>query len=256
MNIEEIKQLLESKYKQYCNYSFFVETDPIQIPKQYSKKEDVEIAAFLAASLAWGQRKTIINKSRELLQRMDNDPHDFILGASEKEIARLDGFKHRTLNDYDIKYFIRSLSNIYHNHGGLEGVFTNAWENSNHDMIKTLALWHSIFTQENGENRVLRHIANVNKGSAAKRVNMFLRWMVRTNREGVDFGLWKNIPSSALLIPLDVHVANTSRELGILTRTQNDIKAVLELTQKLCEFDHQDPIKYDFALFGIGAFKE
>ena len=255
MNKEKTKQLLESKYQKYCNYSFFVETDPIQIPKQYRKKEDIEISAFLSASLAWGQRKTIINKSKELLSRMDNAPHDFIIGASEKEIQHLDGFNHRTLNDYDIKYFIRSLSNIYRNHGGLEAVFNQAWENSNHDMIKTLTEWHHIFVQEKGESRVLRHIANVNKGSAAKRVNMFLRWMVRTDREGVDFGLWKNIPSSALLIPLDVHVANTSRELGLLTRTQNDIKAVLELTEQLREFDSNDPIKYDFALFGIGAFK-
>lgn len=255
MNSAEIKQLLDEKYLEYCKSEFFVETDPIQIPKLFEDKEDIEIAGFMAASLAWGQRPTIIKKCRELMQLMDYAPADFIRQASESDLARFAHFKHRTFNAYDCRYFICALANIYRNHGGLETVFTTAWQEKE-DMFAVLQHWHNVFTELPAENRVLRHIANVGKGSAAKRVNMYLRWMVRSDPSGIDFGLWKGIPASALLIPLDLHTGNVSRQLGLLTRNQNDSRAVRELTEHLREFDAADPVRYDFALFGLGAFKD
>ena len=234
MTDQELKELLDEKYREYCKADFFIETDPIQIPKMFEEKEDIEISGFLAASLAWGQRPTIIKKC--------------------KDYRRFQMFKHRTFNAYDCAYFLRSLSNIYRNHGGLEQVFTQAYQQHG-DMFKTLGEWYRIFTKLPAQPRVLRHVANVDKGSAAKRVNMYLRWMVR--REGeVDFGLWKEIPPSALLIPLDIHTGETSRQLGLLTRKQNDRKAVAELTARLREFNAEDPIRYDFSLFGLGAFPQ
>ena len=189
------------------------------------------------------------------MQLMDYAPADFIRRAEESDLERFCHFKHRTFNAYDCRYFIHSLSNIYRNHGGLETVFTAPWEET-HDMFAVLRHWHAVFTELPAENRVLRHIANIDKGSAAKRVNMYLRWMVRSDHSGIDFGLWKGIPASALLIPLDLHTGNVSRQLGLLTRNQNDNRAVQELTERLREFDSADPIRYDFALFGLGAFKE
>ncbi len=255
MNLPEIKQLLDEKYLEYCKSDFFIETDPIQIPKMFEEKEDIEIAGFLAASLAWGQRPTIIKKCKELMQLMDYAPADFIRHAGESDLERFCHFKHRTFNAYDCRYFIRSLSNIYRHHGGLESVFTAGWKET-HDMFAVLRHWHAVFTELPAESRVLRHIADTGKGSAAKRINMYLRWMVRSDQSGIDFGLWKEIPASALLIPLDLHTGNVSRQLGLLTRNQNDSRAVQELTERLREFDPADPIRYDFALFGLGAFKE
>lgn len=254
MTQEEIKQLLDEKYLEYCNSNFFIATDPIQIPKLFEEKEDIEISGFMAASLAWGQRPTIIKKCRELMQLMDFAPYDFILNASGNDFGRFSHFVHRTFNGYDCCYFLNSLANIYRNHGGMETVFTSAWQ-QNGDMFEVLRQWYKIFTELPAEPRVLRHIACIDKGSAAKRVNMYLRWMVRQDDRGIDFGLWKNIPASALLIPLDLHTGNVSRQLGLLTRSQNDARAVAELTARLREFDPVDPIRYDFALFGLGAFK-
>lgn len=249
-----LKTLLDEKYTKYCKSDFFIETDPIQIPKMFEDKEDIEISGFLAASLAWGQRPVIIKKCRELMQLMDYAPYDFILNARENDYERFRYFKHRTFNSVDCVYFLKSLSDIYRHAGGLEKVFTDAWQ-QHHDMFDVLRCWHARFTALPGESRVLRHIANVDKGSAAKRVNMYLRWMVRSDASGIDFGLWKGIPASALLIPLDLHTGNISRQLGLLTRNQNDARAVQELTERLREFDAADPIRYDFALFGLGAFK-
>ena len=250
----EIKQLLDEKYQEYCHSDFFIHTDPIQIPKLFEEKEDIEIAGFLAASLAWGQRPTIIKKCKELMQLLDYAPYDFVLHARESDFTRFEHFKHRTFNGYDCSYFLRSLAHIYRHEGGLENVFTTAWQ-IHGDMFEVLRHWYRIFTTLPAEPRVLRHIACVDKGSAAKRVNMFIRWMVRHDHSGIDFGLWKGIPASALLIPLDLHTGHVSRELGLLTRKQNDAKAVEELTRRLREFDPVDPIRYDFALFGLGAFK-
>lgn len=253
INKQEIKQLLDEKYIEYCNSDFFVGTDPIQIPKMFEEKEDIEISGFLAASLAWGQRPTIIKKCRELMQLMDHHPYDFVMNATESDFKRFQYFKHRTFNGYDCCYFLHSLADIYRNYGGLETIFTDAYTR-HQDMFDVLRCWHAAFTRLPADKRVLRHIANIDKGSAAKRVNMYLRWMVRHDHSGIDFGLWKNISPSALLIPLDLHTGNVSRQLGLLTRNQNDSRAVLELTGRLREFDPIDPIRYDFALFGLGAF--
>lgn len=254
MTQQEIKQLLDEKYLEYCHSGFFIHTDPIQIPKMFEEKEDIEISGFLAASLAWGQRPTIIKKCRELMQFMDFAPYDFILHASSKDFDRFQHFKHRTFNGYDCCYFMESLANIYRCQGGLETVFTTAWQ-QHQDMFEVLRSWYKAFTALPAAPRVLRHIACVDKGSACKKTNMYLRWMVRKDHSGIDFGLWKGIPSSALLIPLDLHTGNVSRQLGLLSRHQNDARAVAELTARLRAFDPEDPIRYDFALFGLGAFK-
>lgn len=254
MNRQEIKQLLDEKYREYCNSDFFIHTDPIQIPKMFEEKEDIEISGFMAASLAWGQRPVIIKKCRELMQLMDYAPYDFIMNASETDFNRFRHFVYRTFNGYDCRYFIQSLAHIYRYHEGLEHIFTTAWL-KHHNMLEVLRDWYKIFTFLPAEPRVLRHIACVEKGSACKRVNMYLRWLVRKDHSDIDFGLWKKIPPSALLIPLDLHTGNVSRQLGLLTRNQNDIRAVQELTTCLREFDPVDPIRYDFALFGLGAFK-
>ncbi len=253
MTSKEIKELLDEKYIEYCRSDFFIETDPIQIPKLFENKEDIEISGFLAASLAWGQRPTIIKKCKELMQYMDYMPYNFIMHATDTEFKRFEHFKHRTFNGYDCIYFMRSLANIYRQHGGLETIFTKSWQ-QHQDMFKVLSDWYHHFTSLPAEPRVLRHIANVDKGSACKRINMFVRWMVRNDHKGIDFGLWKNIPTSALLIPLDLHTGNVSRQLGLLTRKQNDALAVKELTEQLRNFDSIDPIRYDFALFGLEAF--
>lgn len=255
MTREEIKLLLDEKYLEYCNSEFFIHTDPIQIPKMFEEKEDIEISGFMAASMAWGQRPTIIKKCRELMHLMDYAPYDFIKNASAADFERFQHFVHRTFNGYDCRYFMQSLAHIYQDLGGLENVFTTAWQQSQ-DMFEVLRYWYKIFTSLPAEPRVLRHIACVDKGSACKRVNMFLRWMIRKDHSEIDFGLWKEIPMSALLIPLDLHTGNISRQLGLLTRKQNDARAVEELTARLREFDPADPIRYDFALFGLGAFKE
>lgn len=254
MDQQAIKQLLDEKYREYCRSDFFIQTDPIQIPKLFEEKEDIEISGFMAASLAWGQRPTIIKKCRELMQGLDYAPADFVRNAAEPDYERFSRFCHRTFNGYDCIYFLRSLSNLYRNHGGLETVFTAAYRRHG-DMFAALREWHRLFTALPAEKRVLRHIADISKGSACKRVNMFLRWMVRSDASGIDFGLWKGIPASALLIPLDLHTGSVSRQLGLLTRRQNDARAVEELTARLREFDPEDPIRYDFALFGLGAFQ-
>lgn len=254
MDSIEIKQLLDEKYLEYCNSDFFVRTDPIQIPKLFEEKEDIEIAGFLAASLAWGQRQAIIGKCRELMAYMDFAPYDFIMHAGEDDFERFRHFKYRTFNDYDCIYFLHALAHIYRNMGGLEKIFTDFWLQYR-NMFDVLSCWYRAFTVLPAQQRVLRHIACIDRGSACKRINMYLRWMVRKDRSGIDFGLWKKIPASGLLIPLDLHTGNVSRQLGLLTRKQNDAKAVRELTERLREFDPDDPIRYDFALFGIGAFK-
>lgn len=246
--------MLDEKYLEYCDSEFFVRTDPIQIPKMFEAKEDIEIAGFLAASLAWGQRATIIRKCRELMQLTDYAPYDFIMNASANDFERFGHFVHRTFNGNACRYFMQSLAHIYRHCGGLETVFTSAWKETQ-DMFEVLRKWYGIFTFFPAEAGILRHIACIDKGSACKRVNMFLRWMVRKDRSGIDFGLWKDLPMSSLLIPLDLHTGNVSRQLGLLTRRQNDARAVAELTERLRLFDPADPIRYDFALFGLGAFK-
>ncbi len=246
---ENLKQLLDQKYYEYSRSDFIAE-DPIQIPKMFSVKEDIEIAGFLSASIAWGNRKSIIKNAKYLIALMDNSPYDFIMNFKESDLEVFNGFKHRTFNGIDAKFFMKSLQNIYQNHKGLEQVFLTGFKKE--QSIKfALSYFRKIFFSVEFPERTSKHIANVDKNSAAKRLNMFLRWMVRKDHSEIDFGLW-NLPKHSLILPLDVHTANVSRNLGLLFRKQNDWKAVEEVTQSLKKFDPQDPVKYDFALFGMG----
>lgn len=253
MNFNELKEILDEKVNLY-NRPTFIETDPIQVPKQFSKKENIEIAGFLAASIAWGQRQTIIKNAFRLMEMMDNDPHSFLMNTSEDEWIYFLDFKHRTFNGNDCLFFLRSLKNIYQNHGGLENVFSLGYQ-IDQTVASALRYFRQVFFEVDHEYRSQKHISNIDKGASAKRINMFLRWMIRKDDADVDFGIWEGIPASALLIPLDIHTGTQARGLGLLTRKQDDWKAVLELTENLRRFDPEDPIKYDFALFGMGAFE-
>jgi len=250
----EIKEFLDEKVNRY-NYSSFIETDPIQVPKLFTTKENLEIAGFLAATLAWGQRPTIIRNALKFVELMHNNPIEFLLNSPEEEWDVFLNFKHRTFNGTDCIYFLKALRNIYLNHGGLEQVFTKGFQKEE-TIFSALIYFRKVFFELEHEHRTEKHVSDVKKGASAKRLNMYLRWMVRTDHSGVDFGLWKQIPASALMLPLDVHTGNISRKLGLLSRTQNDWKAVEEITLKLREFDPEDPIKYDFALFGLGVFEK
>ena len=249
----EIKPFLDSRVIQY-NRPDFIETDPIQIPHRFSRKEDIEIAGFLAATIAWGQRVSIIKNAKRLMELMDNSPYEFITEADEREFSIVSGFVHRTFNGNDCLFFLKSLRNIYLNHGGLEGVFTKGYQ-SEETVFGSLKHFREVFLSLPHDKHVSKHISNVTANSSAKRLNMFLRWMVRSDENEVDFGLWKGIPASVLMLPLDVHTGDVARAYSLLNRKQNDWKAVEEITAVLRELDPLDPIKYDFALFGIGAFE-
>ncbi|QYA27241.1 TIGR02757 family protein [Gramella sp. MT6] len=253
MSRSEIKEFLDEKVIRY-NTPKFIESDPIQIPHLFSKKEDIEIAGFLTATIAWGNRKSILNNSEKLMKLMDMSPYDFVVNHQESDLDNLDGFVHRTFNSTDLKYFIKALNNIYQNHTGLERIFTEGSEiNSLQPAIHN---FKSVFFEIPHEKRTEKHVSDPLKNSAAKRINMFLRWMVRDDRTGVDFGLWKNLSPSQLSCPLDVHSGNVARKLGLLKRKMNDAKALAELDQNLRKMDPQDPVKYDFALFGLGVFEK
>jgi len=253
VGISEIKQLLDNRYKLYNNTDF-IYTDPIQIPHRFHRKEDIEIAGFLTATISWGQRKSIINNANRLMSLMDNAPYEFLLESTDSDRERISGFVHRTFNGNDCLFFLKSLSNIYKNHGGLEQVFTNGYQHEN-SIFGALKHFRNVFLSVEHDQRVKKHLSDVTANSSAKRLNMYLRWMVRQDENGVDFGLWKNIPASALMLPLDVHTGDVARALNILQRKQNDWKAVEEISAVLRNFDPTDPIKYDYALFGIGAFE-
>lgn len=246
----EIYQLLEEKFIQF-NQTSFIENDPISIPHLFSAKEDIEIAGFLAATIAWGQRKTIVTNARKMIQLMDDAPYDFILHHEGKDLWRLKGFVHRTFNSEDFEFFVKALQHIYINHGGLESVFARNAEN----MQQSIHYFKKVFFEIEHPQRSTKHIADPLKKSSAKRINMFLRWMCRNDKSGVDFGIWKSISPKHLMCPLDVHSGNVARKLGLLTRTQNDWQAVEELTYQLRKFDKNDPVKYDFSLFGLGVFE-
>jgi uncharacterized protein (TIGR02757 family) len=252
LSFSELKELLEIKTKEYNAHSF-IELDPVSIPHRFSKKEDIEISAFLAASIAWGQRKSIVANGLKLMHLMDNAPYDFVTQAPDSDFKRFETFVHRTFSSTDCIYFIHSLRNIYLKHNGLENLFTSGY-NQGQTIKSAIIHFRNIFFEIPFPERTSKHIANPLKNSAAKRINMFLRWMVRDDKI-VDFGLWQTIPKSALMLPLDLHTGNTSRKLGLLNRTQNDWNAVEEVTQALYKFDSKDPIKYDFALFGLGIYE-
>lgn len=248
---QQLYELLEEKATFYNNPDF-IEKDPISIPHFFTKKEDIEIAGFLAATLSWGQRITIINKSKELMKRMDNSPFDFVKNVSEKEIAALSAFVHRTFQGEDCMYFINALQQIYSRHNGLEKVFMEGYK-ENQSIKEAISRFRKVFFSFGHLHRTCKHVPDPQKGSASKRINMYLRWMIRNDNKGVDFGIWKDFKTSDLLCPLDLHSGNVARKLGLLHRKQDDWQAVEELTANLRTFDPNDPVKYDFALFGTGV---
>ncbi len=253
MTKTELKDFLDAKVLQY-NSKKFLDSDPIQIPHRYSKKEDIEISAFLTATIAWGNRKSIINNADRMMGLLDHSPHDFIINHQKRDLDKLSGYVHRTFNDIDLIYFIESLRNVHKNHGGLEKAF--AKNITSRSMQTAISGFKNIFFELPHQQRTTKHISDPIKGSAAKRINMFLRWMVRDNSTGVDFGIWKSISPSLLSCPLDVHSGNVARKLDLLKRKQNDAKALSELDESLRQFDAIDPVKYDFALFGLGVFEK
>jgi len=247
----ELKEMLEEKFLFY-NQPSFIENDPISIPHLFSRKQDIEIAGFFAATLSWGQRTTIISKGKELMKRMENAPFDFLQNASEKEIDKFATFVHRTFQGDDCIYFMYSLQQIYRKHGGIENVFNEGYE-ERQGIQSALSHFRNVFFSFGHLPRTRKHLPDPMSGSAAKRMNMYLRWMVRNDNKGVDFGLWKSIKPADLMCPLDLHSGTVARRLGLLSRKHDDWKAVEELTASLRIFDPDDPVKYDFALFGTGV---
>lgn len=249
----ELKKFLDEKVLLYNNPKF-IESDPIQIPHLFSKKEDIEIAAFLTATISWGNRTMIIKNSYKMMELLDNSPHDFILNHQEQDLKTFDSFVHRTFNATDFKQFIQSLQHIYRHHQGLEHAFmitdnTTTYQTAIHQFKK-------YFFEVEHQSRTQKHVSDPLKNSAAKRIHMFLRWMVRNDNAGVDFGIWKTHSASNLSCPLDIHSGNVARKLKLLLRNQNDWKALTELDTNLRKLDKNDPVKYDFALFGLGVFEK
>ncbi len=249
-----LKEFLDEKYFLY-NHKKFIETDPICIPHQFTKKQDIEIAAFFAATIAWGNRQSIIKNATKLMQLMDYSPHSFVTNAIAKEIQVFSKFVHRTFNGDDCIFFIESLKHIYKNNTSLEILFSKGIQIEDETIKNGIISFREDFFSIKHPARTQKHVSNPLKNSSSKRLCMFLRWMVRRDRAGVDFGIWKNIKSSQLCLPLDVHTGNVSRKLGLLNRTQNDWQAVEEVTNLLRQLDSKDPVKYDFALFGLGVFE-
>ncbi|MFP4557459.1 MAG: TIGR02757 family protein [Bacteroidales bacterium] len=251
---ENIKDFLEEKYKLYASPRF-IESDPIQIPKKYSRKEDVEIAALLTATISWGQRPQIIKSANLLMDNLGESPFEFVTECSNTDVQSLNQFYYRTFNGVDCVAFISSLKWVYNEYGGLEKLFNEGYSLFG-NIQGAITYFRQKFLGRSFPDRSCKHVSNPAAGSAAKRLNMFLRWMVRSPKEGVDFGLWNDIPKSALMLPLDVHSGRVARSLGLLTRKQNDWKAVEDVTRNLRKFDPLDPVKYDFALFGLGVFEK
>lgn len=252
----ELRDFLEGKVDEF-NRPDFIPADPICIPHRYSKKQDIEISGFFAAILAWGQRKTIIQKATELMAMMDHSPHEFLLHHSDADLKPFLQFKHRTFNDIDTLYFIEILSQIYRSHSSLEEVFLLGWLASPDAMENMLVQFRTyFFSLDHAPKRSMKHIATPARNSACKRLNMFLRWMVRKDDRGVDFGLWSRIAPSQLVCPCDLHVDRVARKLGLITRRQTDWQTAMELTSNLRMLDPNDPVKYDFALFGLGVLEK
>ena len=256
MNNNELKLFLNKKVDQY-NQPFFIAADPISIPHKFIQQQDIEIAGFFAAILAWGNRKSVLNSCNTLMQLMDNQPYQFCLHHSKKELQALEQFIHRTINTTDLLYCITFFKQHFTQHPSLEIAFTQ-WMNKKDETVENglIGFHHYFFSLQDFPERTRKHIASPQKKSACKRLNMYLRWMVRSNETSVDFGLWKQIKSSQLIIPIDVHVSRVAKKLGILTRTQNDWQAATELTTYLKKLDSKDPVKYDFALFGLGVMEK
>ena len=248
-----LKALLDKKFNE-VNQPRFIPDDPISIPHQFTQLQDIEIMGFWVAVLAWGQRKTIINKCRELVERMDGAPYEFVTQHQEKDLRQLLGFKHRTFNDTDALYFVAWLKQHYAAHESLETAFVQHLSPQDATIENALiGFRESFFSLPDFPKRTQKHIASPARKSACKRLNMFLRWMVRKDKAGVDFGIWRQIQPSQLVCPLDIHVERQAKRLGLLHRKPSDWKAALELTENLRQFDPEDPVKYDFALFGMGV---
>lgn len=252
LNRAQLKQLLDQRVDLY-NRPSFIGLDPISIPHRFSKKEDIEIAGFLAAAIAWGNRVAILRSADRMLAYMGNSPYDFVINHRESDLKGIDGSVHRTFFAEDFIYFIEALKYVYLEKGGMETLF--ARYQTDDSLQPAIHEFRRIFFELPHNSRTEKHLSDPRKGSAAKRTNMFLRWMVRKDDRGVDFGLWKSISPSLLSCPLDVHSGNVARRLGLLTRKQSDAKAVKELDARLREFDPADPVKYDYALFGLGVFE-
>lgn len=248
MTQEQLLEFLEEKVELY-NTPNFIESDPIQVPHLYTQKEDIEIAGFLAATIAWGNRKMIVKNAHRMMELMGNSPYDFVMSHTDEDLERLTDFIHRTFNSQDFIGFVKGLNNLYTKYESLENVF-----NRYDDLQLSIHHFKQDFFDGTHLKRTEKHISDPLKGSAAKRINMFLRWMVRNDKQ-VDFGIWKSISPAQLSCPLDVHSGNVARKLGLLSRKQNDAKALAELNRSLIAFDPNDPVKYDFALFGLGVFE-
>lgn len=249
-----IKEFLDEKAAEFETRDF-IPDDPISIPHLFTDKKDVEIAGFLAATIAWGNRKSILKNAHSMIERMDHSPYDFIMGFEKSDERALEGFVHRTFQYEDVIYFMHTLRKLITEYGSIESVMADHWvKNGKPDSLKdSLINFHSEFFKYDHSARTRKHVANPASGSAAKRLNMYLRWMVRSPKRGVDLGVWQKIPSSVLSIPLDVHTSNVGRKLGLISRKQNDWKTVAEYDKELRSMDSEDPVKYDFALFGLGA---
>ncbi len=252
-NEHELKEFLNIKVDEY-NTPSFIDSDPISIPHRFTRKEDIEISGFLAATIAWGNRKSIIKNANRMVELMGSSPYDFVMEHTDQQLEPLEDFVHRTFNGTDFIGFVNGLKHIYTSYNGLEGVFTKYQQTGT--LQPAIAELKNLFFEAEHHSRTEKHISNPLKGSSAKRINMYLRWLVRTDNAGVDFGLWDSIPSSSLSCPLDVHSGNVARKLGLLQRKQNDAKAVVELDNSLRKMDPLDPVKYDFALFGLGVFEK
>lgn len=253
---KSLKSFLDSKVDWY-NQPSFIKDDPISVPHSFTKKQDKEIAGLFASIFAWGNRTTIIQKSKELMQRMDNAPHAFILQHQSSDLKRLLGFKHRTFNDTDLLYFIEFLKMHYTTNASLETAFSKWMEPGDKSIEKGLnGFYDYFFSLEDVPRRTQKHIASPNKKSACKRLNMYLRWMVRQDKKGVDFGIWKKIQPYQLVCPIDVHVARVAKRFQLLDRPNADWEAAMQLTEYLRTLDPVDPVKYDFALFALGVVEK
>ncbi len=254
-NFEGTKELLERKYLQF-NHIDFIESDPVSIPHWFSLKQDIEISGLFASVFAWGQRKTIIAKTSELLHLMDNSPYDFVLHHSDHDLKNLEKFKHRTFNSTDTLYFVEFLKQYYQQYDSLENAFLKGMSPEDVHVKKSLSgFYNMFFSLENYPQRTKKHISTPDKNSACKRINMYLRWMVRKDDLGVDFGIWSEIKPSQLICPCDVHVERVARRLNLVSRPKADWQMAEELTANLAIMDKNDPVKYDFALFGLGIEK-
>jgi uncharacterized protein (TIGR02757 family) len=253
LEINHIKELLDDRAAKY-NAPEFIAKDPIAIPHIFTDRHDIEIAGFLAATISWGQRVTILNNAKKLLSLMEYSPWDFIRNANEQDFRHFKDFNHRTFNGDDCVFFLKAIQHIYNDLGGMERIFADGFKQSG-NVKGSIASFHDAFFSLPHPGRTRKHVADPRKGSAAKRMNMFLRWMVRKDDRGVDFGIWDSIPASSLVCPLDIHTGTVARKLGLLKIRQNNWKAVEELAARLKELDPDDPVRYDFALFGLGIYE-